>query len=77
MVMLARNSDLDNAVRSVRRIQDRFNEKFQYPWVFLNEEPFTDEFKQCDFFCCLSLPASTNLNSDVSPTLSAAKSSLG
>jgi alpha 1,2-mannosyltransferase len=51
MVMLARNSDLDNAVRSVRRIQDRFNSKFQYPWVFLNEEPFTDEFKQCVFVC--------------------------
>lgn len=49
MVMLARNSDLDNAVRSVRRIQDRFNSKFQYPWVFLNEEPFTDEFKQWVF----------------------------
>lgn len=45
MVMLARNSDMDNAVQSVRRIQDRFNTKFKYPWVFLNEEPFTDEFK--------------------------------
>jgi len=55
MVMLARNSDLDNAVRSVRRIQDRFNEKFQYPWVFLNEEPFTDEFKQSVVFCWFSL----------------------
>jgi alpha 1,2-mannosyltransferase len=51
MVMLARNGDMDNAVRSVRRIQDRFNSKFQYPWVFLNEEPFTDEFKQCVFLC--------------------------
>jgi alpha 1,2-mannosyltransferase len=49
MVMLARNSDMDNAVRSVRRVQDRFNAKFGYPWVFLNEEPFTDEFKQCGF----------------------------
>ncbi len=45
ILMLARNSDVDNAVRSVRRLEDRFNKNFQYPWVFLNEEPFSDEFK--------------------------------
>ena len=49
MVMLARNSDLDNVVQSVRRIQDRFNSKFKYPWVFLNEEPFTEEFQSYAF----------------------------
>lgn len=27
--------------------EDRFNKKFQYPYVFLNEQPFSDEFKQC------------------------------
>ena len=43
--MLARNADVDNAVRSVRRLEDRFNKKFGYPWVFLNEEPFSEEFK--------------------------------
>ncbi|KDQ51800.1 glycosyltransferase family 15 protein [Jaapia argillacea MUCL 33604] len=45
-VMLARNSDIDGAVRSMREAEDRFNKKFGYPWVFLNEEPFTDEFKK-------------------------------
>ncbi|KAI0681663.1 nucleotide-diphospho-sugar transferase, partial [Cerioporus squamosus] len=45
ILMLARNSDVDNAVRSARRLEDRFNKKFGYPWVFLNEEPFSDEFK--------------------------------
>jgi len=45
-VMLARNSDVDSAVRSVREVQDRFNRKFGYPWIFLNEEPFSDEFKK-------------------------------
>lgn len=59
--MLARNSDLDNAVRSVRRIQDRFNGKFKYPWVFLNEEHFTDEFKLCVFLPDVS-PVLTNRN---------------
>ena len=45
ILMLARNADVDNAVRSVRRLEDRFNKKFGYPWVFLNEEPFSEEFK--------------------------------
>ena len=26
-------------------MEDRFNKKYNYPYVFLNEEPFTDEFK--------------------------------
>jgi alpha 1,2-mannosyltransferase len=45
--MLARNSDVDDAVRSVREMEDRFNAKYRYPWVFLNEEPFSDDFKRC------------------------------
>ena len=45
LLMLARNSDADGAVRSVRELEDRFNHKFNYPWVFLNEEPFSDDFK--------------------------------
>ncbi|KAI8977740.1 glycosyltransferase family 15 protein [Trametes punicea] len=45
ILMLARNSDVNDAVKSVRRLEDRFNRKFGYPWVFLNEEPFSDEFK--------------------------------
>jgi len=44
--MLARNSDLEGAVRSVRELEDRFNRQFGYPYVFLNEEPFTDNFKR-------------------------------
>lgn len=47
LLMLARNSDVDGAVRSVREMEDRFNRKYAYPWVFLNEEPFSDEFKRC------------------------------
>ncbi|KAF9032408.1 glycosyltransferase family 15 protein [Panaeolus papilionaceus] len=45
-VILARNSDIQGTVRSVREIEDRFNKKYRYPYVFLNEEPFTDEFKK-------------------------------
>lgn len=44
-VTLARNSELYELIKSVRRVEDRFNRKFNYDWVFLNDEPFTDEFK--------------------------------
>ena len=27
--------------------EDRFNKKYNYPYVFLNEEPFSEQFKQC------------------------------
>lgn len=45
-VVLARNSDLNGIRKSIREMEDRFNGKFNYPYVFLNEEPFTDEFKE-------------------------------
>jgi len=45
--MLARNSDIDGAVNSVREMEDRFNRNYNYPWVFLNEQPFSTEFKRC------------------------------
>lgn len=45
--MLARNVDVEGAVDAVRELEDRFNRNFNYPWVFLNDEPFSDEFKRC------------------------------
>lgn len=44
--MLARNSELDQVELSVRRLEQRFNHKYNYPWVFLNDEPFTEEFQK-------------------------------
>ncbi|KAL1705570.1 glycosyltransferase family 15 protein [Schizophyllum commune] len=44
-VILARNSDLDSTIQSVRNVEDRFNRKYKYPYVFLNDEPFSEEFK--------------------------------
>ena len=46
MLMLARNNELEGAVNSVRRLEEKFNKRYHYPWVFLNDELFTDEFKQ-------------------------------
>lgn len=44
-VILARNSDLNGVRFAMRQVEDRFNRKFNYPYVFLNEEDFTSEFK--------------------------------
>ena len=44
-VTLVRNSDLYNLLEAIKSVEDRFNHKFQYDWVFLNDEPFTEEFK--------------------------------
>ncbi|KAJ7632634.1 glycosyltransferase family 15 protein [Roridomyces roridus] len=45
-VFLCRNDDLDGVLASVQSMEDRFNRKFHYPWVFLNDEPFTEDFQQ-------------------------------
>lgn len=45
-VTLARNSDLWSLVDSIRQVEDRFNHKYNYDWVFLNDEPFDDTFKK-------------------------------
>ena len=38
-----RNSELHPARSAMREVEDRFNKRFGYPWVFVNDEPFTDE----------------------------------
>ena len=45
-VTLARNSDIWEIARSIRQVEDRFNRKFHYDWVFLNDGEFDDEFKK-------------------------------
>lgn len=45
-VSLVRNEDLWKLVETIQNVQDRFNNNFNYPWVFLNNEPFTEEFKR-------------------------------
>lgn len=45
-VTLARNSDVWEIARSIRQIEDRFNRRYNYDWVFLNDNPFDDTFKK-------------------------------
>lgn len=44
-VVLVRNNDLDSMRTTMRQLEDRFNRKFGYPWIFLNDEPFDDKFR--------------------------------
>ncbi|KAL1916646.1 uncharacterized protein VTP21DRAFT_5350 [Calcarisporiella thermophila] len=44
-VALVRNSELKGMRNAIRHIEDRFNRNYGYPWVFLNDEEFTEEFK--------------------------------
>ncbi|SCU91668.1 LAMI_0E06788g1_1 [Lachancea mirantina] len=46
MVTLARNRDLWSLAKSVRHVEDRFNRRYHYDWVFLNDEPFSEEFQR-------------------------------
>lgn len=45
-VSLVRNNELDAIVGSIRGVEDRFNRFYHYDWVFLNDEPFSEEFKK-------------------------------
>jgi hypothetical protein len=53
-VFLCRNSDLPGVITSIRQMEDRFNKNYGYPWVLLNEEPFTEEFMTCVKFLSIS-----------------------
>lgn len=45
LYMLVRNSELDQTLKTMREIEDRFNREYRYPWTFLNDVLFTEEFK--------------------------------
>ncbi|KAL6948753.1 hypothetical protein ACO0QE_001226 [Hanseniaspora vineae] len=39
------NSELEDVLKTMESLELKFNQWFQYPYVFLNDEPFTQEFK--------------------------------
>ena len=45
-VTLARNSDVWEISKSIRDVEDRFNRRYNYDWVFLNDKPFDSTFKK-------------------------------
>ncbi|KAI7823483.1 putative mannosyltransferase [Kickxella alabastrina] len=44
-VILTRNKDLNDLRETLIQLEDRFNRRYNYPYVFLNNEPFSEEFK--------------------------------
>ncbi|KAJ1726584.1 alpha-1,2-mannosyltransferase ktr1 [Coemansia biformis] len=45
IVVLVRNSELQGLRGSMRMLEDRFNRRYGYPYVLLNDEEFTQEFR--------------------------------
>lgn len=44
IVTLARNSDLPGVMHSIEQFEAMSNSRFRYPYVFLNDKPFTSDF---------------------------------
>ncbi|KAF7290423.1 Glycosyltransferase family 15 protein [Mycena chlorophos] len=46
IVILCRNDQIPGVRMSMALLEQRFNHKYHYPYVFLNEVPFSEEFKR-------------------------------
>lgn len=45
IISLVRNEELEGILQSMRELEFYWNSKYQYPWIFFSEVPFSDEFK--------------------------------
>ena len=45
ILILCRNQEMDAIIQTLTGFESRFNKKYAYPYVFLNNEAFTSEFK--------------------------------
>lgn len=45
LISLVRNSELSGIMQSMRQLEYQWNRKYNYPWIFFNDEPFSGEFK--------------------------------
>ncbi|MCJ1484887.1 hypothetical protein MMC06_005060 [Schaereria dolodes] len=46
LLSLVRNSEVYGMVQAMRDLERTWNHKFNYPWTFFNDEPFSEEFKK-------------------------------
>lgn len=46
LLALVRNEELDQMLQSMTDLERTWNNKFNYPWTFFNDVPFTEEFKR-------------------------------
>jgi mannosyltransferase len=45
-VVLARNKEIDGVIQSIKSVERHFNRWYHYPYVFLNNDEFDDNFKE-------------------------------
>jgi len=46
LLSLVRNEEVDGIVQAMRDLERTWNSKFNYPWTFFNDKPFTEDFKK-------------------------------
>lgn len=46
ILALVRNEELDGMLQSMLDLERTWNSKFNYPWTFFNDVPFSAEFKR-------------------------------
>lgn len=46
LLSLVRNEEVDGMVQAMRDLERTWNHKFNYPWTFFNDVPFSEEFKR-------------------------------
>lgn len=46
LLALVRNEELEGMVQAMDDLERTWNHKFNYPWTFFNDVPFSDEFKE-------------------------------
>ncbi|KAL6700114.1 glycosyltransferase family 15 protein [Trichoderma pleuroticola] len=46
LLALVRNEEVDDMVASMVDLERTWNNKFNYPWTFFNDKPFSEEFKK-------------------------------
>lgn len=46
LLALVRNEELPGMLQSMKDLERTWNRKFNYPWTFFNDVPFSEEFKK-------------------------------
>lgn len=46
LLALVRNEELEGMVEAMKDLERTWNHKFNYPWTFFNDVPFSEEFKR-------------------------------
>ena len=46
LLALVRNQELEGMLQAMEDLERTWNHKFNYPWTFFNDVPFSEEFKK-------------------------------